>query len=191
MATVTTTITPSSSLFPFTGYEDAKAVGTPLARANLFFSARDSSVAATGVGDNQRLIIQMDLPRNFAYVLVDYNLAIKAAAGNTYNMPLRAELVAFDAVTAGNRSFDAGIGLNSPGVGNVGSNQEMATYGQTVPWSGVLFQNIPTETVRVQADMFNTTANDGAYTVDVVARFLQFDIEQINNLVVNSAIPTR
>lgn len=192
MAEVNTAISASIAVFPFTGYRDAVVTPTQAARAEVRAQARNQAIAAVGVGDNQSVTISMTLPENFAYVLTDFTLNIlRTTAAATYNWPLQGELVFFDAVASGSRTREYQLGLTSPGTGVKSGDQELATYKPIDVYSGLVFTRVSGENMLFQADLFNQTANDGAYSLDVTARFLQFDINQAFALAVNTAVPVR
>lgn len=189
MATVTTSITPAVRTFPFAGYREPEAEDTGAARGQLFAFATNTEVAASGVGDNQRILVSLAFPGNFAYVMCDLSMNVRAATGGTYGFPLNGELDIIDATGGGQIQ----MGLNAAAV-SIGSatvaTSEGATYKPFNPWCG-LFANEATGTATMRGALFNTTANDTAYNVDFMARFLVYGFEQMHHLAVNSSIPVR
>ena len=149
-------------------------------------------MAASGAGDNQEVEVLIDLPPNFCYAMTDFLVSI---AGVAFNFDATGELSVFDSSVSANRTMDIPIGLFTDGVGSTfpGVATQMASYRAASPWSGIFCASpvSPGDQIRVFASLFNTTANDNEYTVDVAARFLQFDINQVNNSRVNSPIPVR
>lgn len=192
MAAVTTTITPTQSVFSLAGFREPAAENSYLARGLLSLVSQDDAIAAVGAGDNQFLQANINLPPNFAYVLLDFVISIKMNAAGTINWGNNAELSMFNGVAGGTRTQDIPIGLFSNGVAHVAtSNRELKIY---KPW------HIPTvpvkpangmEQVSLNLQFFNETANDAAATIDLWGSFLQYDINQVHNVGVNSPIPTR
>lgn len=186
MATVTTTIAPTLKLFPFTGFTEPYAERTSAARAEVLASARNQVVAAAGAGDNQEVSVVIDLPVNFAYALVDYCLSINnSAAGATYNFARNGSLFLFDTTGAAGRTLDVPIGLEGVEAVN-DEDKPQVFYRPFNVWKGIVQAAAPGSQVRAIAELFNTTAADGAYAVDISARFIQYDVTQRHNFAVNS-----
>lgn len=191
MAVVITSITPSVDVFPFKGYFDLDADKTAAARAEVKVFWDNEAVALVGAGDNQLVKVQVNLPRNFAYCLVDAAVAIKKSAATTYNFDLTAESQFSDATTVANRTVEASMRFDASAVGTIDDGGlEGAIYHPAQIFSGVLIPQQQSQCVFIWR-VFNSTANDTAYTCGGNLRFLQFDISQANHLAVNSAIPTR
>jgi len=190
MATVTTTIIPTISVFPFAGYtQDSETTGA--ARSQVVAHVLNSAVALSGVGDNQQIVVRFDLPVNFAYAMVDYCLEITAATGGDVAFANNIDFIMTNHVTANSRTLTIPIGLNSAGAApSESTDTEKKVYRPWCPYKG-LIQAEGTSQVRVQAQSFNETANDIAYTVSCTARFLQYDVRQFNHLGVNSAVVVR
>lgn len=188
MATVTTTLLPIVSTFPFTGYVEPNL--TPAARGEVLAVLKDGTWTASGAGDNQRLIIRVNLPNNFAYVVTDVQLEIKGSVGLVYNVDLQGALNLYNAGSVANRTLDVPIGLTCPGDYALNLADQVATYRPLNLYKGIVIPAF-NDNVRLECQFYNTTANDQQYDVDFVARFLQFDINQVHALAVNTAIPTR
>lgn len=189
MATVSTTIAPTIRVNQFTGYVDARSPEGALARAEVLALTLGGSVAATGAGDNQFLTVNVNFPVNFAYVITDIAVGLSAAAGNDCNFANSLDAKFFDDLTA--PIIRIPMEVVAAGEAQAGSsNQGSKTYVGKDLWSGLLKQSAAT-TPRLQLQGYNETANDGAYSVDVAVRALQYDIVQMHHLTVNSNIPTR
>ena len=187
MATVTTTIKPTQALFSFAGIVDPYAVATNFPRGQIQCSAQNSAIALSGAGDNQRLLIRIDLPMSYGYVMTDFCVAIQSETGGTNNFGSQALLDMYNALGTADRTKDVPIGATSQGNANGGpSNNEVKYYRPFCPYKGIIIGAEPQEQIRVEFDIFNETANDAAYTCDFEGNFLQFDIEQLNDVVVNT-----
>lgn len=188
MATVSTTVTPTQNYLPFTGFIPGRSDESADARAQIIASTVDASIGATGVGDNQEIVIDLRLPVNFAYAMTDFMVGIQAASGATYNFGLRADLQVVNA--ASNSTIQLPLGSTTPGVALI-DGFEKATYCPDCSWSGILLPATSSDQIRIIWNIWNSTANDTAYTLDCAARFLQYDISQSLNLNVNTPIPVR
>jgi len=81
MASVLTTITPKLFKVPFTGPPDIARRGSTIARAELLFTVNSGDWPAPGTGNDKRLDIDLDLPKDFAYLCTDLSLMIEGASG--------------------------------------------------------------------------------------------------------------
>ena len=186
MAVITTTVDATLEPFSFSGYQDVRDRNRNTARAQIFAFVRNGAIALTGAGDNQFFVLRTDLPVNFGYALVDYCFSVTSAAAGTVNFANDVALNWFNATTAANRTMDVPLGMVSSGAANMNStNNESKFYKLVCPYNGIV-QGRSGESCRLQLEMFNETANDAAYTFDLAARFIQYDIEQLNNSDVNT-----
>ena len=80
MALVTTTVTPEVRVTPFTGISETVRERSGIARAEVVYSAY-GNWPATGVGDNRSISFLFNLNPNYGYVMMDCNAVfIKASA---------------------------------------------------------------------------------------------------------------
>lgn len=190
MATVTTTITPEVNVLPLAGYAEPAANRSYWARGLVFAKSRDETIAASGVGDNQNVNVTLSLPVNFAYVLLDHNVGlVRNTAGATNNFNNDAALSMFNAVASGDRTIDIPLGSYANGEA-VASALGVKNYKAWSTWSFPI-QAVSGSQVTLIWENYNETANDGAYKADVAITLLQYDIEQINHVGVNSPVPVR
>lgn len=191
MATVTTTITPELDIFPLAGYVEPGASSSYYARGIAVFKSINAAIAAAGVGDNQHLVINFSLPQNFAFSLCNFTLGIRTNAAQTNNWGDNADFSMHDAATGASRTMDVQLGAYANGVTQTEStNLEIKNYKLWNIWATPM-KPVIGDAVYAALQIYNETANDGAYTVDCTCSFLQFDINQIHNVGVNSPVPTR
>lgn len=192
MATVTTTLTPVQQYFSFTGYRDPQAVSSVDARAQVLAFIDAGDIAATGAGDNSRMLIDITLPQNFAWVMMDYCLQIQAATATptVFNWDAQGQLFIADGAT-GLSNFAAPVGLTGSGEFSTAATARlMQIYKPFCPYSAIV-NPVPGTSVFCRADFFNSTANDAAYKINLLARFLAYDITQVTDQAVNSPTPIR
>ncbi len=192
MATVTTTIAPGARQFALAGYSAGSATGYH-ARGICFFNANNEPVLLSGVGDNQRILINFTLPRNFAYSLECLSVGLTAStAAGTCNFGSNAKFQMNDAVTGADRKHEIVLGAFANGAANNNStNLETKQYKLWNHWCHPVIPASSADSIFTQFDVFNETANDGAYSLDIAASFLQYDISQVYNTGVNSPLPVR
>lgn len=192
MATITTTITPELEHFSLSGFVEPLSDRSYLSRGLVTFTAQNQSIALTGAGDNQRLRINFALPKNFAWAFLDLTMQVYTAAAGTNNWDNNGEFTLYNAETSGNRTQDVAIGVNAAGSGVFADVAlDLKVYRPWGSWCGPLKPATAGENIYATLDMYNSTANDAAYVCDVAARFLQFDIEQVHHVGVNSPMPVR
>ncbi len=194
MAVITTAITPTQRLFPFSGYEDNQGNRSNFPRGEIWLTALGESITLSGVGDTQIVSLSSALPVNFAWCLVDMDMKISATVGDTYGFDLDFECRVSDSTSTPLRTFFSNIGLHSEGVnaaGSAGTVEEAVYHAPAGLFKGVILPATPAQQVELFLRGFNSTTNQGAYLLDFTARFLQFDIVQAHDLHVNNAIPTR
>lgn len=189
MATVTTTITPTTTPFAYSGFNEPWAEGTALARGELRFNNSGTNIAATGAGDNQQVTITLNLSSLFAWVLCDFSVLLTSNASETVNFADQAQLFLTDASDSSLRTVFANMELISQGT-NFHSGVGQKLYMPRRTYSGVVISPLG-GAPQLQARFFNTQAQDAAYTGSVDGRFLQYDLSQANHVAVNSAVPVR
>lgn len=192
MATVTTTAVAELMIFPFTGIIEPNNIQSLAARSVVTAQVDNQSIAASGAGDNQQLQINVDLPSNFAYAVLDFCMSITGvASAGTYNWSQGGSLVLRDALAGANSKVEVPLGLEGGTAAPFDATGDSTmTYKPWCAFKGIIIP-LPGDQVRAQTTLFNETANDIAYVVDMYSRFLQFDIAQANDYAVNSPIPTR
>lgn len=191
MATVTTTITPEQKLIPFSGLADIDRDSENAARAEVVLSADSVVIAASGVGDNQLVLVRTDLPRNFSYVLLDLFINLSVSVGYTNNFDPNANVFLQDATSSQQRTFVLPFPLHADGVVPKGSTPlaSLDYFMRDTP--GAVVSPISGSAVRMDTRIFNQTSGDGEYNLTLYARFLQYNIEQAINYKVHNAVPVR
>lgn len=189
MAVVTTNIVPTQLQFPFSGFREPRAEVTSDARAEILAFVAGGSITLSGVGDTQRLIVTIDLPLNFAYVITDYVMELVGTAGDVFGFAAQGQAQLLNAVAAATQNIP--VGVTSDGIAENAVTVDSRNYRLASKWSGVLLPSTSSDRIRMQLVMANPTTNQGAYTINLSARFLKYDISQAHDLRVNTPIPTR
>ena len=188
MVQVTTSLTVTQAPFPFSGLEDILRPQSYVPLQEYRAYTVGESIPATGAGDNQRFLFQVTLPRNFAYAIVDLGVRITGANGATNNWDNQLNCI-FE--NASSPTLLAPIALNSAGSATSSGAAERKIYSPARLPNTVVIPNLSTDSCLLVMDGYNATANDGAYSIDVLARFLQYTIAQANNWQVNTPMPVR
>lgn len=189
MATVTTTLVPPPIPFAYAGFPDVYLPDTSHAAGDIRFQAFDQAIDLSGVGDNQALVVNMDLPSDYSYVLVDLTFGISSGtAATTNNWPLQMDCHLQDSVTG--HVFESWIALDSAGICLSASDRENLIYSAPRLPTPVVVA-VPGSMVRLQIQSFNETANDQAYLAHVFARFMRYTVVQATHYAVNTPIPVR
>ena len=218
MALVSTTITPAVWYQPFVGPSQLVRQQSGVARAELVYYINGGSWPAPGANNDKQLDIDITLPKSYGYVLTDMTAQITNSVGfvSAQNNAL-VQVLPDDAAT-GPGSFwtylQAPV-FNPPAAYSSFGNTALSTLNQYVdsmmlvkdspdtslgkkvynlndkptyliyPWKNVQ------ETSSITASFFDALDNSAAYTIQYQARFLQFDVQQGYDYVLQSPILTR
>ena len=218
MALVSTTITPAVWYQPFVGPSQLVRQQSGVARAELVYYINGGSWPASGANNDKQLDIDITLPKSYGYVLTDMTAQITNSVGfvSAQNNAL-VQVLPDDAAT-GPGSFwtylQAPV-FNPPAAYSSFGNTALSTLNQYVdsmmlvkdspdtslgkkvynlndkptyliyPWKNVQ------ETSSITASFFDALDNSAAYTIQYQARFLQFDVQQGYDYVLQSPVLTR
>jgi len=214
MAIVHTILTPEGTHVPFTGGTDAQRLLQGAARGvTTFYESTASNWPSTGAGDNRSLAINMELDRDYAWVMTDCTAAIimlnhasievEATAmcefkipsqtgyeyiySNLYNKPARQDGTGTTPI--GN--IPASIYNSQYPILDVATPAVMVFEADIIP-NFILypFQNTE-DSVDVTVVFSESADNRSALTVRFAARFLQYDIDQAYDWRVQSPTLTR
>jgi hypothetical protein len=192
MAIVTTTITPTGVPFPYAGLSDPLRQFTQGAQSETIFQEVATDIPASGAGDNRRISLICTLPRNFAFAVVDCQIALEgetAATSNTW--PAAFQLKIQNAANETDSTSLIPIELLSGGESGTRSTDDRRRTWTPTKLPGAVVIPAVGDSVALLLDVINQTANDQAYDLYFYARFLQFTIEQSNHWQVNSPVPVR
>ena len=218
MALVITTITPALWYQPFVGPSQLVRQQSGVARAELVYYINGGSWPAPGANNDKQLDITITLPKSYGYVLTDMTAQITNATSTVTAQNNALVQVLPDDAATGPGSFwtylQAPV-FNPPAAygiqGNVGlstateannANMIVKDAPDTIlskkvynlndkptfliyPWKNVQ------ETSSVTSSFFDNVDNSEAYTVQYQARFLQFDVQQGYDFVLQSPVLTR
>lgn len=188
MAVVTTSLTPGQRYFPFTGFTP-QSDRTSDARAEVVAFISGGSITLSGVGDTQRLLVTIDMPLNFAYVITDFLMELVSTAGDVFGFAADGQALLLTSTSGAIVTIP--LGVVSDGVAENAVTVDSRSYHLAGKWSGVMIPDTSSDQIRLQVVMANPTTNQGAYTIQLAARFLQYDIMQAHDLRVNTPIPVR
>ena len=211
MALVTTTVTPEERITPFTGLSETVRERSGIARAEVVYSSY-GIWPATGAGDNRSISFSFSLDPDYGYILMDSSVGFIMAAGA---MKMGA-VGALEITTATGPGASQNESQwypyvsypdreNSAGTTNIGdvSAYEFNTQYPITGSNGVMIFVLPQKPTALLypfpgIDSIDFTAMFGEEPVQEIAlayrfytRFLQYDITQGYNYVVNSPLMTR
>lgn len=218
MALVITTITPALWYQPFVGPSQLVRQQSGVARAELVYYINGGSWPASGANNDKQLDINITLPKSYGYVLTDMSAQITNTNGYLYSQNNALVQVLPDDAATGPGSFwtyleapafnppaafgiDPGAALTTTTEKNnsqmivkdapdafttkkVYSLKDKPTF-LIYPWKNVQ------ETSSVTSSFFDNIDESPAYTVQYQARFLQFDVQQGYDFVLQSPVLTR
>ena len=211
MALVTTTVTPEQRITPFTGISEEIRERSGIARAEVVYSGY-GLWPDPGSGNNRSISFNFDLDTAYGYVLMDANAAfiindsyvsmeavgvteIETATGPGASQ-LESQWYQWESA-ASRQGTDPTVAIGTIPAWNynslypiTGGNAIMPFTMKTKP-TALLYPFPGVSTISVTS-MFGEQDEDlGAYAYRFYMRFLQYDVVQGYNYVVNSPIITR
>jgi hypothetical protein len=218
MALVVTTITPAIWYQPFVGPPQLQRQQSGVARAELVYYINGGSWPASGANNDKQLDIDITLPKSYGYVLTDMTAQLTNAAGYIYAQNNALVQVLPDDAATGPGSFwtyleapvfnpPAGFGISAAGTLNTTTqmynslmvvkddpdsflSKKVYNLNQKPTFLIYPWKNVQ-ETSSVTSSFFDNVDNSEAYTVQYQARFLQFDVQQGYDFVLQSPVLTR
>jgi hypothetical protein len=209
MALVTTSVTPTVRITPFTGLSQTARERSGIARAEETHSSY-GIWPATGTGDNRGLIFSWDLNPDYGYVLMDCTCAFLRDAGSitmeaTGFMEIGTDLGPgasdkerqhYQLVSHPSRQDSANTATDSSGA-NYNSMQPAGTdvgamiFNMPIKPSGLLFPFPGVTSIEIATVFGELPTNKVAVAYRFFCRFLQYDITQGYNYVISSPRLTR
>lgn len=190
MAVITTSITPSLKVFPYSGVPELLLDRSDFPRSEIEFKVLNGAIALTGVGDSMFVALACVLPLNYAYTLSDFFLTIHSAAGATNNFNTALTLFINDDVLGLVRTYEIFLPNESTSAMFGATMIDTKTYCITC-FPTQLLKGETGGQIELSIQGTNETTNDTAYTLDFFARFQQFDVNQAQNADVNRQTPVR
>lgn len=188
MALISTNFTPVVQYFPYTGIADvARTERSAIPRAEIVFAQIDGAVTISGVGDTQRINVNMNLPRNYAYALVDANIAVTGVDALQWATTV-AMAVFNDLAAVTQKVHLQGV---SNGLLNTGADSRKSYTFATLTKQIIKPLVGSASSVFAQVQLSNNTTDQTAMEVDFFFRWFQFDIDQALHFAVNQAILVR
>jgi hypothetical protein len=216
MATIVTTAPLTERYEPFTGLPELQRSQSGIPRAQVLYVARTASWSAPGAGNDRQLQfdISLDTNSNYGYVLTDCFVRVENQAvagtvecsaigavdifpgGNITSSPwIATRLVA--APSRQNVAGNTAIGTidadfyNSAFVEPGGTGMRFVLQENDKP-KGIIYpySNVGAASY-VRIVIGESAINGGVYLYDFYARFLQYDIDQSYNFVINTPQLTR
>jgi len=186
MAITTTTITPPALLRPYSGLGEIGRSELTSPRGEVRFNVDGDSITAGGVGNEQRLHIQMLLPLNYAYALTDANVRLKNDDAGEWDQLGR--LSVSDSDSTG-RTFVSNLLFDSVAIVDsiLGLGAKSRIYNSRSSFPAQLLVQVPGHSApKVSFFAANNNQNDLAGTCEAYFRFLMYDVDQAYHAGVNN-----
>jgi hypothetical protein len=212
MALVTTTVSPTVRVTPFTGISETARERSGIARAEVVYSAY-GLWPATGVGDNRSISFSFTLDPDYGYSLMDSNAAfIKAAVDEIHMEATGVMEITTDTGPGASqketqwypyRNLASRANANpADTLGGIKINQYNTTYPVTgsnaimvfsmdIKPTALLYPFPGVNSIDCTAMFGEQPTNQTVIAYRFYCRFLQYDIIQGYNYVVNSPVMTR
>jgi hypothetical protein len=211
MALVTTTVTPETRLTPFTGLSQTARERSGIARAEVVYSAY-GTWPATGVGDNRSISFLFSLDPDYGYVMMEANAAFIRAGGYVKMEATGVMEVTTDLGPGASQKESQWYPyVNHPSrqeessataVGSIPAEEYNVLYPITGE-NGIMIFNLDPKpsallypfpgvnTIDVTSMFAEPALQEVAMAYRFYCRFLQYDVTQGYNYVVNSPFLTR
>ena len=218
MALVTTTGSVQRLYTPFTGLSATERAASGIARAEIVYYNVNDSWPTPGVGNNRLYQTgQIDLPKDFGYVLTDARIMLKDPGSQVVRAEAAAHYQLFPGGILGpqiNGLLDSYPSRQQGGgttpIGDLPADGYNTTYPSASGNDGVIIYELHNKPTAVlypfnsssytsaanPASVFNFTVSEQVsaqpeYEVSLYIRFLQYDIDQSYNYVLQSPQLTR
>jgi hypothetical protein len=210
MALIQTDFTPALKYIPYTGLSALERSQSGIARAELQYYAVNQSWASPGAGNSRLLKTQITLPNGFGYVITDCMadvtaLNTKVSSEATAQLQIQPSGVLGPNVIVNMASTPGRqLATATTPIGDIPARDYNSTYPS---WRGdygsitTFLADKPTFLLYDYEDGRNDSLvsftigeenlNGSAYSVQFFIRFLQFDVDQSYNYVLNSPQLTR
>lgn len=208
MATIVSFINPEERYNPFTGIPELERQRSGIPRAEVIFSKRNDDWAAAGAGNNRQLVASMslDTASNFGYVLMDCfarfrdDGQIRMSAVASVNIYPGGDYFNGDVITTNLVSNpDRTNAQNATAIGSIEYKEYNTGFVDTglgyamnfklaePKPTGIIYPyESPGSSSLVEIVFGEEFQNAGALKYDFYCRFLQFDVSQSYNYVVNT-----
>lgn len=186
MALITTTLNPLATPLPFIAPAPAIDLwNTPIPRGEIVFIESAAAITIAGVGDDQRLTINCNLPVGFGYVMAETNMMLTSSDAAQWEavcgFRLRDENGGNHRWTI-HRRFEASATVIT--IGGSGKNRIYELV-QNDPPRKMVICNLAAPG-QLTVNVRNLTTNQAAGTLDFFTRFYQYDLNQAFRYAVNT-----
>jgi len=210
MALVTTTVDPAVRITPFTGLSEVARERSGIARAEIVYS-QTGTWPATASGDNRGLIFTWELDRNYGYVLMDCTcgfikttgtnameasgfLEIETSTGPGADSYERQYYQLTSAPSRMDNSMTAIGDMNSAYFNTMypsGTSSSAMIFGMPIKPTGLIYPFPGVASIDCSVVFGEEPYQETSQSYRFYCRFLQYDITQGYNYVVNSPRLTR
>ncbi len=212
MALVTTTVSPEVRITPFTGLSETRRERSGIARAEVVYSTY-GLWPATAAGDNRSISFSWTLDPDYGYILMDSNAAfIKSSNDRIYmeatgvmeittdlgpgasqkesqwypyrNLPARAD-------EASSTAIGSVVAAEYNTVHPITGSNSVMTFNMDIKPTALLYPFPGVTSIDCVAMFGEQITEETVMAYRFYTRFLQYDITQGYNYVVNSPLMTR
>ena len=218
MALITTTASLVRQYNAYTGLSATERSQSGIARAELVYYATNDDWPSSGVGNNKLYKAgPIDLPKDFGYVLTDAYVAVERTSGGDVNIEMTGDFLIAPGGTLGpqirtvlsaipsQQGVDPSIAVGSQPTGQYNTNFPSITgaRGSIVftlaskptaiiyPFASQTYTTDPNPASQFSFSLGEQILNSTQHRVTTYVRFLQYDIDQSYNYVIQSPQLTR
>lgn len=182
MGTVNNVVVPVEEIFPFTGFGQFVQDRSNAPRSVVTYTVLNEVIVAATGGNDRLININIELPKNFSYALIESNAMVASAVGVANGcVSAFAQIQVFNPAGKVRRIPTVYNHVQSAVLQNGNSSSvfdfEKPSEVFLAPAGGSLFYS---------NQYFDPTVNGGELGFNLSVRFLQFDVSQTHNVAVNT-----
>ncbi len=191
MALTTTTLVAGLDELGWQSAPDVVRDFTNQPRGELRCLIPTTALTAGGTGNEMLVAGVAELPRNFAYSLLELYFRISKTVAATNNFEASAAVSIIDDNDGSNETVDFQFEMVSVGVCSIGSLFETRLYAPVVLPKLIMIAPGGQGPADLVVRCLNRTQDDDDYAAAMFARFAVYDIAQAFNVGVNIPVLTR
>lgn len=188
MATTQTTVTGEAVPWPYRTLPSPAQKDSNLPLGEFRFGSTSSTIEAADAGEDQRFIVNCELPKNYSYALLSVNAAMQFAAADIPDWQLTAHATWANSITGAGRVSVPFAGI---GARMLVDNFVIWDFNNNIP--SIIHEAPPNNSGQVRLSFRGTNAviDGGECYLTWQVRVLYYQIAQGHSTLINTPILTR
>lgn len=197
MTLTTTTLAPKAELVPFISPVPSQDLwNSIIPRGEIIFSEIGTAIITGGAGNEQRIVITLNLPAGYAYAFREFSFYLEDVddAGDVNDWDDTGSFAIQSDSTSATASKWVWYGqITKPAVAGHSTIILLnGTYQLGYPEESLSKIIIPAKAgAKASVQLFNVVQDGGAMYSNLYARFLQYDLNQAYRSILQTPVPVR